>query len=384
MKLAAVILAAVASTAAAKGLSGTKRVSKLLESARRLNQEEEEQDMSWAVDFSVKYQGCHHIKQWNAEANEQEDVRIATKRLVRFRMCPSDQCSASAAGGCQSGFGDYIVDMDTFLNMYWEAKEQDKEIGCQNYINEYCEPECENANDDESCQYNCLFNAGLEECIEGDANGEDGDQQEAIEVDQFFECQQLEPAQDEDGNQQEEYDENGDVINYFAGPYCSEQGGAIKIGVFTDDQCTEFSGKSFYQITGYELAYTEESIVEEGCRSCKEAEEYDANAAYENNNGEEEEEAAEPRQLCDELYRSAGKCETYLGETLGGDINENACNYMKGIKMVRTDGLLDVSDARPSAVATAFIVIFAMAFAAMAFYVWYLRTRLGVKKNSLL
>merc|ERR1712043_34238 len=154
-----------------------------------------------------------------------------------------------------------------------------------------------------------------------------------------------------------------------------EQGGAIKIGVFTDDQCTEFAGKSFYQITGLDLPYTEQSIVEDECRSCKEADEYDENAQY-NDYNDNQQEAEEPRELCEILYKTAGKCETYMGETLGYGINENACNYMKGIKMVRTDGLLDVSDARPSAVATAFIVIFVMAFAAMAFYVWYLRTRL--------
>ena len=78
----------------------------------------------------------------------------------------------------------------------------------------------------------------------------------------------------------------------------------------------------------------------------------------------------------------AGKCELDIYGPY--EKNQNACTYMEGIKIVRADGMLDVSDARPSAVATAFIVIFAMSFAAMGFYVWYLRTRLGVKQNSLL
>jgi len=40
--------------------------------------------------------------------------------------------------------------------------------------------------------------------------------------------------------------------------------------------------------------------------------------------------------------------------------------------------------AHANAVTTAFIVIFAMAFFAMGFYVWYLRTRLNVKPDALL
>ena len=63
--------------------------------------------------------------------------------------------------------------------------------------------------------------------------------------------------------------------------------------------------------------------------------------------------------------------------------NTNACSFIEGIKIVRADGIITGS-ANPDPVMTAFIVIFAMAFAALGFYVWYLRTRLGVKKNTLL
>eukprot|EP00527_Entomoneis_sp_CCMP2396_P001035 CAMPEP_0198143656 /NCGR_PEP_ID=MMETSP1443-20131203/8850_1 /TAXON_ID=186043 /ORGANISM="Entomoneis sp., Strain CCMP2396" /LENGTH=388 /DNA_ID=CAMNT_0043806923 /DNA_START=98 /DNA_END=1264 /DNA_ORIENTATION=- len=388
MKFSAVVLASAAASASADVLSGS-RASKLIQQSRRVNEDEAEAvELAWATDFSVKYQGCHHIKQWNNAADGADDVRMLTKRLVRYRMCPSEDCSASKANGCQSGYGDYIVDMDTYLSMYWEAKQTDLAMGCQNYVTEYC-GECDEDDDAEVCQATCLVNGGMEDCVEDD-NAEDGEQQAVIDVEDYFECVQIGNDDNDNDNNNGDNNQDGQEYVYYAGPYCSEQGGAIKIGVFTDDQCTEFAGKTFYQLTGQSLAYTEESIVEDECRSCKEVQEYNGDQEdYNDYNGDQEDgdedEDGEPRELCGTLYQSSGKCETYLGDTVGEDyINENACNYMNGIRMVRTDGLLDVSDARPSAVATAFIVIFAMAFAAMAFYVWYLRTRLGVKKNSLL
>ena len=399
MKFSALVLASLAAAVSARGLSADKATG-LLAHARRLNdgeegQQEQEMDLSWAVDFSVKYQGCHHIKQWNNEVDEDADVRILTKRLVRFRLCPSDECSAVKANGCKEGFGDYIVDMDVYLNNYWQAKEADQELGCNNYLAQYCEPDCQNEDDDQVCQAQCMANAGMDYCVENNGNadqeGYDEQQQEEINVEDYFECQQI---QIQANGNQENGDGNANGMEYFAGPYCSEQGGAIKIGVFTDDQCTEFAGKTFYQLTGMNMPYSDESLVEDECRSCEQPQEY---VAYDNYQNEQENEeydenmqndnwqAAETREFCGTLYQEAGKCETYLSDVLGSNyINENACTYMKGIRMVRKDGLLDVSDARPSAVATAFIVIFAMAFAAMTFYVWYLRTRLGVKRDALL
>ena len=375
-------IAAVLSTLAgsAVAMKGPK-AAELVSQARRLN--DQEVDYSWVNDFSIKYQGCHHIVQWNQEANGQDDVRIYTKRLVRFRLCPADTCSADLAGGCQSGYGDYIVDMDTYLEMYWNAKEEDDEISCQWLLNDVCE--CDENDDQDYCLWDCAAAYGREDCIEGgNPNNENGEEQEEqINYQEFMECKQIEANNNQNQNNQ---NNNGEEVAYYSGPYCSEQGGAIKIGVFTDDQCTEFAeGVSLYDLTGVYNMYTEESIVSETCVTCAQPEEWQEDDGNNNNNNNQNEEAQEPREVCTNLYDSAGKCETYMGSTLGeAYINEQACNYLGGIKMVRNDGLLDVSDARPSAVATAFIVIFAMAFAAMAFYVWYLRTRLGVKKNSLL
>lgn len=388
MKLCLAVLAAAVSTASAIS-SGSDAGKNLLSSARRLN-DEQEIDFNWVKDYDIKYQGCHHIKQWNEEADGQDDVRIYTKRLVRFRLCPSGSCSATSGGGCTSGYGDYIIDMDTFVEAFVEARRQDMEQACENQVNYVCDCEDDDGKGDDFdrdyCEYDCLVAAGMEECVENNPYVDDQQDEEDQDMDRFFECQKLdwgENQQYNNQNQQNNYD-NGEEIEYYAGPYCSEQGGAIKVGVFTDDACTEFAQDiTFYDITGYTIPYLTESIVSEECLSCQEP--VDLEEQYNNqnnNNGNDAQDEDEVREQCEQLYMGAGKCELDIYGPY--EKNQNACTYMEGIKIVRADGMLDVSDARPSAVATAFIVIFAMSFAAMGFYVWYLRTRLGVKQNSLL
>merc|ERR1739844_320913 len=126
---------------------------------------------------------------------------------------------------------------------------------------------------------------------------------------------------------------------------------------------------------GFELPYSSKSFVGAECLGCLE----------QDNNQNQNDDQDEDRVVdsCENLYMGAGKCEANLPYGMVDEPNTIACNYMEGIRIVRDDGIVDTGSSRPSSVATAFIVIFAMGFAAMAFYVWYLRTRLGVK-NTLL
>ena len=77
----------------------------LLSKARRVD--DSGIDTSFMTDYSFKFQGCHHIQQWNPNAGDDEDsVRIMTKRLVRFRLCPYGSCNSDKTAGCSSGYGD--------------------------------------------------------------------------------------------------------------------------------------------------------------------------------------------------------------------------------------------------------------------------------------
>jgi hypothetical protein len=358
MKLSLAIFAAcAASVAAFKRVPANGAIKadsnlgmKLLSVARNLEQDEEEADASefqWVSGYSLKFQGCHNLQQWNSEADEDNDVKIATKRLVRFRLCPTSTCSASDASGCTGGYGDYVMDMNTYVAAYFEATQTDEE--------------------------------------------NDEDEEEEFDAEKYTECAQLEGYDQDDGEDDGEDDEDrkledqdqdeDDADGLYVGPYCAEQGGAIYFGMFTDNTCTEFAddygGKTtFKELTGQTLPYSSESIVGMECVSCLEQQ----NDNDDNNQGDDDAVGEE----CAAIYSGAGKCEVNLPSGMVDDPNNNACSYIDGIKIVRSDGLVFFTNSKKNPVATAFIVIFVMLFCSMGFYVWYLRKRIGVKQNALM
>jgi len=366
----------------------------LLSKARRLdenqnqNQQQEEYDFevefAWLTGYSLKFQGCHHIKQWNDEADGDEDVRIQTKRLIRFRLCPADTCTTTKAAGCNSAYGDYIIDMETFMESYMEGKANQIEYDCQYHMMYNCD--CDNDDNkgddfnEEYCEYDCYNDAGMAQCIENNPYQDEQDEQQ-FDPEEYMVCNKINP---ENGRRLEEED-----VQYYVGPYCSEQGGAVKLGLFTDETCTiEAEGVTFKELMGFDLPYSgeDDNIIDYECMGCIEKEDPEKEAENQNNgngNGDQYD-ADQINEMCEMIYSSAGKCESNYPEGMVYNANNNACNYMEGIRITRQDGIIDTGSSRPSAVATSFIVVFAMAFAAMAFYVWYLRTRLGVKKNTLL
>lgn len=360
---------------------------KLLSQARNLeeNEDADGEQFQWVAGYSLKFQGCHHVQQWNADADDNEDVKVATKRLVRFRLCPSDTCSETKAAGCTGGYGDYIIDMNTYVEAYFEVKERITEQTCENFLAYNCDCEDDDGKGDdfnaEYCEYDCFINAEMEECVDRNPYEEE-DEKEEFEVDRYMECAQFDGADDEEDEDRKrrKLEEGEEEAGLFIGPYCAEQGGAIYLGVFNDDTCSEFAddygGKTtFKELTGENLPYSEESIVGMECLSCMEVNDGDDEDA---NDGDA------VGEQCEQIYANAGKCEENLPSGMSDSVNTNGCTYIEGIKIVREDGILSVSKSRSNPVVTAFIVIFAMAFAAMGFYVWYLRQRLGVKKDTLM
>jgi len=329
----------------------------LLASARKL-EGNEDFDNTWVTNYSVKFQGCHHVAQWNEEADGDEDVRIQTKRLVRFRLCPSGSCESTSAAGCKSGYGDYIIDMNIFVEAWLQAEMQDKEQTCENAANN-CD--CDEADDRDTCEYNCYINQGLDYC----ANLEEA---EDFNVENYLECGQYQGDND-----------NNNGVEYYVGPYCAKQGGAIFLGLFTDDTCTTFADSNggtstFMNTFGSSLPYSSDSIVGYDCKSCMEPQ--DAN---EQNNGDAADED-EVRELCETIYENGGKCESGLSVQYR---NEAACQFIEGVKIIRQDGVIETSSSRSSTTATVFIVLFAIAFALLGGYVYYLKTKLDRAKINL-
>jgi hypothetical protein len=327
-------------------------------------------DFTWVADFSIKFQGCHHVSQWNDEAEGAQDVRIQTKRLIRFRLCPSKSCSASSAAGCSSGYGDYIIDMNTFLNSYYQAVENYNYYQCQATL-EKCSCQNDNAEGDdfnkEACEYKCYAKYGMVDiCNAEDPDNSNQQQGEPFQLSDYVGCAQLQLQQAEGQDQENQY---------FIGPYCSEQGGSIYLGLFTDDTCTEFAdnykGMSTYKsLVGQSLPYSKQSIITQDCLTCKEPQEYNQRG----NDGQDSDQVSE---MCEQIYYTAGKCESALKSSgYKYQINENACNYISGIKVVRKDGIITQVGSKANKTASIFIGIFVVAFVLLAAYVYYLKTKL--------
>lgn len=360
---------------------------RLLSKARILDEnngdDAEAEEFSWVAGYSLKFQGCYHVQQWNDNADDANDVKISTKRLVRFRLCPSNSCLSTKAGGCTGGYGDYVLDMNTYVEAYYEAKQRQDEQECENYLNYNCDCDDDDGKGDDfdrdNCEYDCFAAAGMTDQCSDRNPYEDDEQAEKFDAEKYMECAQLEGYDQEDEDERRLEDADAEDALYV-GPYCSEQGGAIYLGLFNDDTCTEFAddygGKTtFKELTGQALPFSSESIVGMDCLSCVEQQEEDEdNQADEDRVGEQ----------CEQIYAQAGKCEENLPSGMVDEPNNGACNYMGGIKIARADGIMSVSNSKRNPVVTAFIVIFAMAFLALGFYVFYLRKRIGVKKNALL
>jgi hypothetical protein len=344
------VLCALFILPAASAASISAEAASSLISSSRMLENNNNGDYSFLTSYGVKFQGCHHVQQWNDNADEDSDVRIKTKRLARYRLCPSDQCATDKSSGCTSHYGDYVVDLNTFIASYLAAIENEKESIC-GYAQETCETAC--GGDNDNCMEACYEENGVAYC--NDQDNED------FQVDGYTECTAFDmPANDGNRRLEEAAEED---IQYYIGPYCADQGGEIHLGVFTDDTCTTFAqygSQMFANAMGFELPYSEYSLVSTSCLGC--VDDSDGDGSY------------EIREQCTDIYSSSGKCETHM------DIdypNESSCSYIEGIKIIREDGVIRTSQTRKSKSAAVAIGVFMTTGVLLGAYVYYLRTKLS-------
>ena len=265
-----------------------------------------------------------------------------------------------------------------------------QEYNCER-VRENCY--CEDANDDEACEAACYAQAGLDYCGEqqqqqNNQNNQNGQQQQQqFDLQEAMECRRLE-VDDEamqyylyqnGGNNQmnnmQYYQQGGQQQNngqnrmeLFVGPYCSSNGKSIHLGVFMDETCSYDAPKGIYsKITGQDLPYSSESLIESTCVSCKEPQEYD-----ENNQGDQQD-ADEVLEVCERLYEQSGKCEANLAavnQAYGVYPNTYGCDFIKGLT-VSGKSRISFNQVKASVTPKALAGVFAattVIFGATAFY----------------
>lgn len=189
-----------------------------------------------------------------------------------------------------------------------------------------------------------------------------------LALEDYMECAQIK------FNNRRELADNEWNGNYYVGPYCASQGGAIYLGMFTDDTCSQYADNSggremYYSLAGRNLPYGQTNLIDLDCMSCKEPQEN-------NNDGNDADDADDVTEACEQIYVTAGKCESNLPYGTVYEPNNNACNYMEGIKIVRSDGTIVAGQAKANKTASVFIGLFVVAFVLLSAYVYYLKTKL--------
>mmetsp|Transcript_276 Transcript_276/g.457 ORF Transcript_276/g.457 Transcript_276/m.457 type:complete len:393 (-) Transcript_276:13-1191(-) len=240
-------------------------------------------------DFSLRFDRCQYVKMYNDEMAGDEDTGspLATRHFVVFRLCPSDECSS-----CNDVYGQYIMEVDEYLQATVQEQANQLEYTCGN-----CQEEC---NDDGSgcsgCGKLCYKYNNLE------ANG-------YVDAADYLECQQLQMNNDDDGNQNGNDDDN----QLYIGPRCSNNGDRIMIGLFSDEYClSPYTNVTAEEMLGYNISYhlLSHTYNADGnnCLSC--AETGDEN---DDNNGNDQQDADDVNEMCERVYEGAGKCESIHG-----------------------------------------------------------------------
>lgn len=324
---------------------------------RRLDEQEAAYEVNIAS-YAVKFEQCQFVKSYDSELAQDENSAtvLTTKRFVLFRLCPNATCSS-----CNSNFGEYLVDLESYLESTVEYFSAYQEEMC-NTCEETCEQEEEDEADvdeeaaadgeDEAAEdggrrrrlqqrqsnrllgknkfYNIQVNCTscVEECdkIENmEANG-------YIDATEFLECAMI-------------YDPEDDTKDaLYAGPICASNGAKIKIGVFKDEDCMYLDASKEvddYLVKDGVQAHLSHALLKstysDTCIACKEQQEQNENAE-----GDAQEDADEVIELCEQLYEDAAKCEKHYGFENGygnydGYENQLAqeeivCEFMSSLK----------------------------------------------------
>ena len=290
---------------------------------------------------------------------------VTSQLLARFHLCKKGKCSRSC-------YGDYVTSLREFVNGYTESKMNEAERACEN-VRENCN--CQYANDDQACEYQCYVSAGLSNCV--DQNNQDNQYQDEFEVQRYLECTQMQ-VNNNNNNNNVEYDAYGNVVQYYIGPYCSSNGKHVYLGVFTDAMCTTPAPKGTYEKYNYygnSLPYSNESLISTSeCIDCENTYNqnnqnmYGDNYAGNNNYGGNgyTYDDREILEVCQRSYESSAKCEKGMGKIIPYPRTTD-CHFVKST-IYKQAG----ESAHPAA--TFFALLFAFTTIGLAIYASKLKT----------
>lgn len=280
-------------------------MSKIMKNARKLEGGAADIDAD-LTGYSLKFTKCQFVKAYSQDlAEEGANSVLATQRFVIFRLCPSKSCNS-----CNSKYGEYAIDMNDYLGFTVEYRQQEQEEMCNT-----CKENCYyDAGDDGANQQEAEEEAAADDgarrirrhlaqsssstcttCISACNKIENMEANYYIDATNFINCQQIR-------------EDNGYGALY-AGPMCASYGTKIKIGVFTDDNCMYLDTSKDVEDyladdngNGFKVSHALLKTVydDSECIDCYESGDYYGAAGG-------------VKDVCANLYSSAGKCEKTHG-----------------------------------------------------------------------
>jgi hypothetical protein len=242
--------------------------------------------------YSIKFEKCLYIKQYDEEHNDQ--TVLETQKLVVFRLCPNNGGGVCSSSSCSSNYGEYIIDMDAYLESTLQHKKDEQDAYC------------------EACQ-SCAADGGRRDRRRRRATT-------AVDCGTCYsQCLNIENMEDYGYVDAAEYHRCGKVYEndntghvYYAGALCDKSGTRIKVGLFTDEYCenldSDAAPDTYIKKNGYnvklsyhlmKLTFATDSCV----ASC-------ASVDDDDDDGDGDYAEAETAEVCRTLYDAAGKCET--------------------------------------------------------------------------
>jgi hypothetical protein len=253
------------------------------------NQDEGWGDFGFDVSqYSIKYSGCSVVQTYSDEMaeNEATDTVLVAKKFVIFRLCPSQSCNKYTVTGCTEDYGEYLVEIGDYLDAVSNFYEEKSKRFC-----EYCLPCYQNGQQSDGAGDNGgrrqLADVG-DEADAGDAadaadagdaadNGDAAAEEtcdDSVCTDSYKLCYKADGEQAMDIN---------DFINcaaveyndaeYYLAPHCASDGFTVKLGVYSDDECSTYvKSMSVDTVLGFSLDTSVLSTYfPKTCTSCLES-----------------------------------------------------------------------------------------------------------------
>jgi len=319
--------------------SSPDKIAKLMSEARELggNNNNNNFDYSWVQNYSVRFQSCSSITQFNTYNNNNNNNNnygaLNKANVALFKLCPTKDCSAKCVGA------EYVVSTETFANYYTDSLMTTRQYTCET-IRQNCV--CEDGTDDNVCQASCYTASNATYCVSMNNNN--------FNIQNYMQCGKVKLENNNNNNNGGNNNGNNNV--FYAAPKCASDGNSIIMGLFTDQYCTYNADSSAYELFasnyGFSLPHANSDLVEENCVSC----------SYANGN------YFQTSAMCSYLYVASAKCEANLQGQISAPIT-TGCSYISEIP-TKADGYVTP---KPSHAATIFFALTTFSLLGLLIYV---------------